>query len=253
MPTNLQKKFRNLVGMGYTASTILGMFGEKSKKASKFLSNAFKYGYAAPTILSSLLKDEEGAQHYVTHEQKTAAIQKKKALQGIGLAAGAAALAATGIGALARGGLGALSKGLLAGEAVAEAAKESSPLTSSQKEVAEALPQMPQSTTEAISIPSQEKSTQDYLKSKTHSSYPQLSMFIEKHLQSGKSPQETSEIIEKSRTLFPIAKRAQMETGLTLPELVEQIYSKSSISSSKEDALHNTSVMINLMKGLRNK
>lgn len=262
--------FSSLIAAGYTASDILGALTKKGGESGKKITKALSLGYSAAEILNKLMGGKDGGESFMTLEEKTQNNfdkQKRKAAIQAGLA-GAGAVG--GISALlsrkpiqqAAAALAGPSQSptTLQGQVINKPPGGSPSTTSAQDSIINRIPATAQTLTpqaaaspspvQGMASPSVNKSSLDISKD-----FPQIEQFVKKHIESGKSPQETHRLLKSSKTLSVLAKRFEDKTGESFKTVVDSIYdkNKSSKKTSKKDLIDNVNVLKNLMNELREK
>lgn len=253
----------SLIRAGYVADDILSAISKKNVSAGRKIGRALALGYSASTILSKLTGGQGRDENYKTSEQKTReGIKKQKRNAQIGLGLGALALAGGGA-ALASGlGRSVASAGLAnAGGSVAQATgaatgtQEIAPIVtqaatnanlyqtaqgaSAAKNPAataqHAVSQLIQPDQSVQGIATESIPQFDYYKTETAKKYPYLTTFIENHKKLGKTPEETHDILKRSKFVSPISERFEKETGKPISEAITQIYRKPEEEIAKND------------------
>ena len=249
---------KDIINLGYTATDILDVMGKGQPGATKKIRRALSFGYPAISILKHLIgKDSDSDEAYMTLEEKAKnheAKRHKKQAVTTGLTA---ATLAGGLGLLARGGAVASQGAQAAGSILSgTSGNENSPLPSggltpttgpsvgSESPAVSPLsvqgiqnqamnrgqnPSIPVTNSQTPPIETAQSSNpvtdMDFFQTKLAKENPSgIIQFIEHHQKSGKSPEETYDIIRQTRLHGPRVKKFEEESGLPFSEAIKQVY-----------------------------
>ena len=218
---------------GFTADTILKQIAKQFPKHASKINAARAYGYLAPSILKQIVDprgDSSKTDDYLTENEKAQRNYKKQtsdATQKVVGALGTAGAIGAGLYALGKNPGSALNPGQNGANAASQQSQPITPSPTTQGPVQQ--PQGPVQSFLNNKLPSPTTATQplnppiDVSESRTLKQFPQLSSYVKKHIESGKSPEETYGLLQKSPTMAPIVKNFEQEHKQSLLESIPTI------------------------------
>ena len=271
-----------LINLGYTAADILGVLSKKGGNAGKKITRALSLGYSAPTILNVLLGGKHSDESFMTLEEKaknnfqkqTRSAATKAGLTAAGAIGGISALRyGAGLAGLAREAnrpsegppnhpLGPLQgpddspQGPLQGpDAPSMQGPPNNPLKifrppENRLKIMRNKPIGPMPTAAQMDIINRLPSKNVEAGEKLTKQFPQVEQFIKKHMEAGKTPDQTYNLFKASKTLSMIGKKYEERTGESLKSFIEGMY-KQSKKPSKKELFDNVNTLKSLMEGLK--
>jgi len=234
---------KDVINMGYLASDILDVYTKGNSKASKKIRHALSLGYPAATIVQHLFgkKEDDNDQYLTLDERSKKNVERtyKNAERNTGLTVAAIG---TGLGLLARGGasaVGAASQVANTGSASAPplppGGSGSGPLTvqgiqQQAQQMGQPKPNVPNPTAPPAISPQQPVPEIDFFQTKLAKENPSgIIDFIENHQAAGKTPEETDEIIRKTKIHGPRIADFEEESGVPFSEAIKQVYGRNQL------------------------